>query len=322
MHPMEDKVKAIQAWADAVIRSVEGVFLGKRDVIEKLLVAVLCRGHVLIEDVPGVGKTVLARAVAQSLGGAFSRVQCTPDLLPADIVGVSIYNPKDGEFRFREGPIQANVVLVDEINRATPRTQSALLEAMGENQVSVEGKSRPLPDPFFLLATENPVEFEGTFPLPEAQKDRFLLSVKVGYPARDVEKTILQRQRRLTHPVTDVTAVSDLKRLLAHQAAVVGLHVDGRVEDYIMDVIAATRSSPDLQLGASPRGSLALYRCGQALAALRGRDFVVPEDVKELAVSVLAKRVIVAPEAQFKGHTAESLLAAVLENTAFPELRP
>jgi MoxR-like ATPase len=319
---MEDKVKSIQVWAETVIRSVESVFLGKREVIEKLLVAVLCQGHVLLEDVPGVGKTILARAVAQSLGGAFSRVQCTPDLMPADIVGVSIYNPKEGEFHFREGPIQANIVLVDEINRATPRTQSALLEAMGESQVSVEGKSRPLPDPFFLIATENPVEFEGTFPLPEAQKDRFLLSVKVGYPAREVEKTIVRKQRRLTHPVTDVTAVSDLKELLAHQTTVVTLHVDERVENYILDIIAATRSSPALQLGASPRGSLALYKCGQALAALRGRDYVTPEDIKALAVGILAKRVIVAPEAQFKGHTAESLLAAVIENTAVPELQP
>ncbi len=300
---------------------MEGVFLGKRDVVEKLLVAVLCRGHVLLEDVPGVGKTILARALARSLGGEFSRIQCTPDLLPADIVGVSIYNPKEGEFRFREGPIRANVVLVDEINRATPRTQSALLEAMGENQVSVEGKSRALPDPFFLIATENPVEFEGTFPLPEAQKDRFLMSVKVGYPAREVEKTIVRNQRRLTHPVTDVTAVSDTASLLAHQETVVALHVDERVENYIMDVIGATRGNRDLQLGASPRGSLALYKCAQALAALRGRDYVTPEDVKELAASVLAKRVIVAPEAQFKGQTAESLLSAVLDNTAFPELQ-
>jgi MoxR-like ATPase len=319
---METRVKAIQAWAEKVIRSVEAVFLGKRAVIEKMLVAVLCRGHVLLEDVPGVGKTLLARALAQSLGGVFARIQCTPDLLPADIVGVSIYNPKDGEFHFREGPIQANIVLVDEINRATPRTQSALLEAMGENQVSVEGKSRSLPDPFFLIATENPVEFEGTFPLPEAQKDRFLLAVNVGYPEREVEKAILRNQRRLTHPVTDVKPVAEAGDLRALQETVVSVHVDGRVEDYLMDIIAATRAHPGLHLGASPRGSLALYKCGQALAALRGRDFVVPEDVKEVAADALVKRVIVAPEAQFKGESAGSLLAAVIENTAFPELKP
>jgi MoxR-like ATPase len=313
-------VNTVQTWADQVIGTVESVFLGKRPMIEKMLVAVLCRGHVLLEDVPGVGKTILARALAQSLGGVFSRVQCTPDLLPADIVGVSIYNPKDGEFRFREGPIQANIVLVDEINRATPRTQSALLEAMGEGQVSVEGKARPLPDPFFLIATENPVEFEGTFPLPEAQKDRFLLSVNVGYPERETEKVILRSQRRLTHPVTDVTAVARPADLRGLQEAVVAVLVDARVEDYIMDVIGATRGHAGLQLGASPRGSLALYKCGQALAALRGRDFVTPEDVKDVAVDVLCKRVMVAPEAQFKGETAVSLLSAVLENTAFPEL--
>jgi MoxR-like ATPase len=318
---MEAAVKSINLWADTVIRSVESVFLGKRDVIEKILVAVLCRGHVLLEDVPGVGKTILARAVAQSLGGNFSRIQCTPDLLPADIIGVSVYNPKDGSFNFREGPLLSNIVLVDEINRATPRTQSALLEAMAENQVSVEGRSKLLPDPFFLVATENPIEFEGTFPLPEAQKDRFLLAVKIGYPARDVEKVILQKQRRLTHPITDIRPVSDLKTLLEHQSTVVTLHVDVKVEEYIMDIIEATRTNTHLMLGASPRGSLALYKCGQALAALRGRDYVIPEDVKELALSVLSKRVIAKSESLFKGNTVESLLSDIIENTAFPELK-
>ncbi|HEQ71856.1 MAG TPA: MoxR family ATPase [Spirochaetia bacterium] len=313
-------MKQIKTWADAVIRSVERVFLGKRSVIEKLLVAILCRGHVLLEDVPGVGKTILARAVAASLGGKFARIQCTPDLMPADVIGVSIYNPKEGHFHFREGPIHSNILLVDEINRATPRTQSALLEAMGENQISVEGTSRPLPDPFLLLATENPVEFEGTFPLPEAQKDRFLISVKIGYPDRGIEKEILTQQRRLTHPVTDLTAVSDLATLVALQEKVVAQYVDEKVEDYIMDIISGTRTHAKLQLGVSPRGTLALYKCGQALAALRGREYVVPEDVKELAPHVLGKRVIVKSEHLFKGSTPEAIIAEIVDDTAFPEL--
>jgi len=313
-------LKEIKVWTDTLINSVEQVFLGKREVIEKIVVALLCRGHVLLEDVPGMGKTILARAFAQSLGGKFTRIQCTPDLMPADILGVSVYNPKDGEFHFKEGPIFTNILLVDEINRATPRTQSALLEAMGENQISLEGHTFKLAEPFLVLATENPVEFEGTFPLPEAQKDRFLLVLTVGYPTGEIEKEIIRRQRRLTHPLNDLKPVADLTRLWAIQEAVVKIYMDPRVEDYLLAIITATRSHPFLQLGASVRASLALARAAQAHAALKGRDYVLPEDVRELALSVLAKRIILKPEALFKGQKAERILEEILENTPYPEL--
>lgn len=313
-------LKEIKSWTGTLINSVEQVFLGKREVIEKIVVALLCRGHVLLEDVPGMGKTILARAFAQSLGGRFNRIQCTPDLMPADILGVSVYNPKDGEFHFKEGPIFTNILLVDEINRATPRTQSALLEAMGENQISLEGQTFKLAEPFLVLATENPVEFEGTFPLPEAQKDRFLLSLTIGYPALEIEKEIIRRQRRLTHPLSDLKAVAELNNLLAIQESIVKIYMDPRVEDYLLAIIMATRNHSFLQLGASVRASLALARAAQALAALRGRDYVLPEDVRELALSVLAKRVIVKPEALFKGQRAERILEDILATIPYPEL--
>jgi MoxR-like ATPase len=308
----------IRDWAERIRSSSERAFFGKGEVIEKLLVALLCRGHVLVEDVPGVGKTIAARAIGQSLGGSFKRIQCTPDLLPADVLGVSVYNPKTGEFSFREGPILANVLLVDEINRATPRTQSALLEAMAENQISVDGRRIPLLEPFFLMATENPVEFEGTFPLPEAQKDRFFLSIKIGYPGRESEEQILESQRRTTHPVTDVEAVTDLATVLAMQEKAVQVHVSPAVRGYILDLTETTRHEPRLQLGASPRGSLALYKGAQALAAMRGRDYVIPEDLKELFVSICDKRVIVRSEHLIKGTTSEEVLADVLERVEVP----
>jgi len=313
-------LETVKIWSETVINSVEKVFFGKRAVVEKIIVALLCRGHVLLEDVPGVGKTILARAISQSLGGEFSRVQCTPDLLPADIIGVSIYNPQNGTFHFRKGPILSNIVLVDEINRATPRTQSALLEAMGENQITVEGKAQALPDPFFLIATENPVEFEGTFPLPEAQKDRFLLALNIGYPDREMEKNILESQRRLTHPVTDIQPVTTPEAVLAHQKTIVNIHVDETVRNYIMDIITGTRNDIHFQLGASPRGSLALYKCSQALAAVKGRDYVIPEDVKEMVLPVLSKRVILKSEFLFKGYTPVKALSVILENVPFPVL--
>jgi len=311
-------VKAVQAWSNRIIESVETVFFGKQAVIERLLVALLCRGHVLLEDVPGVGKTVLARALSASLGGQFSRIQCTPDLLPADILGVSVYNPKDGTFAFREGPIVANIVLVDEINRATPRTQSALLEATAEGQVSIEGKQRELPDPFFLIATENPVEFEGTFPLPEAQKDRFLLSVSIGYPDREVETRIVESQRRLTHPVNDVKAVTEIEEVLELQKQVVSVHVDSQVMNYISELVDRTRNHSNVRIGVSPRGTLALYKAGQALASLRGRDYVVPEDVKELCRAVFDKRIIMSSQATIRGITVESVITDILESTPAP----
>ncbi len=313
-------MRTVPEWSRQITDSVETVFFGKHAVIEKLLVALLCRGHVLLEDVPGVGKTILARALASSLGGEFSRIQCTPDLLPADILGVSVYNPNDGSFTFREGPIMANIVLVDEINRATPRTQSALLEATGEGQVSVEGKQRKLPEPFFVMATENPVEFEGTFPLPEAQKDRFLLSLTVGYPERETEQRIVESQRRLTHPVNDLSAVTDLSDVPALQEEVVSIHVDQSVVDYMSTLVEASRSHQHVRIGVSPRGTLALYKASQALAAVRGRDYVVPEDVKELCRPVFEKRLIMSSQAVIRGITAESVITSILDSTPAPVL--
>lgn len=311
----------IQKWANGVLTEVEKVFLGKRPVLEKVLVAMLCRGHVLIEDVPGLGKTILARALAAALGGKFTRIQCTPDLLPADILGVSMYQPNEGTFKFRKGPIMANVVLIDEINRATPRSQSALLEAMGEHQISVEGHRLPLPDPFFMLATENPVEFDGTFPLPEAQKDRFLLSLHVGYPARDIEHQVILAQRRRTHPVEDLKSVGDVKEIIELQNQVVKITVDDLVVKYILDIVEATRHDSGIRVGVSPRGSLALYKSAQALAALRGRDYVVPEDVSELVVPVLEKRVIPSTDSRIKGVTAIQLIESILDRIEVPVRR-
>ncbi|HUX51511.1 MAG TPA: MoxR family ATPase [Spirochaetia bacterium] len=310
----------IESWAQQVISSVEQVFLGKREVIEQFLVALLCRGHVLIEDVPGLGKTIAARALAASIGGLFSRVQCTPDLLPTDILGVSVFNPQDGEFHFRQGPIHANVVLVDEVNRATPRTQSALLQAMAENQISVEGRTVPLPDPFFVMATENPVEFEGTFPLPEAQKDRFFLSLHVGYPEREVEKQIVEQQRRMTHPVDDIKQVTDPETIRTMQEAVLSVFVDETVFDYMLNLVEASRQAPGVRIGVSPRGTLALYKGSQALAALHGRDFVLPDDVKRLVHGVFDKRIILNADAQIKGLSAEAVVDRVLGSIPVPLL--
>jgi MoxR-like ATPase len=311
-------IEKIKTWAETVIGAVEKVFFGKRDVIEKILVSLLCGGHVLIEDVPGVGKTILARAIAICLGGEFKRIQCTPDLLPADVIGISVYNPKEASFKFHPGPIMANVVLVDEINRATPRTQSALLEAMGENQITVEGKRLSLPAPFFLLATENPIEFEGTFPLPEAQKDRFFLSLKIGYPPRDAEALILETQRRTTHPITDLKSVSSLKTVAQIQNTVVNVKVEENLRDYIIGLVETSRKHPLFQLGISPRGSLALYKGAQALAALRGRDYVVPEDIKELVLPIFSKRVIVKSEHLIKGINEEAALSQLLDTVDLP----
>ncbi|MDR3249450.1 MAG: MoxR family ATPase, partial [Treponema sp.] len=281
---------AIGDFAGRIRANIEKVFLGKGGAIDMLIAAFLARGHVLLEDVPGTGKTILARAFARSLDLSFARIQCTPDLLPADILGVSVW--QEGDFVYRPGPVLNQFVLVDEINRATPRSQSALLEAMAEGQISAEGKRIALPEPFFVLATENPVEFEGTFPLPEAQKDRFLLSMDLGYPNPEAEGQMLENQRRISHPVTDLEAVAQAQEILPLQEQVTQIHVEATVKGYLLALVEATRQESSLRVGISPRGSLALYRAGQALAAIRGRDFVTPEDIKELAKPVFRQRML------------------------------
>ncbi len=308
-------MKYTQEFAAKVIENVERVIVGKRDVIELLLVALLCEGHVLIEDVPGVGKTMLARAMAISLGGQFKRLQCTPDLLPNDVTGISVYNQKSGEFEFRPGPVFVNILLADEINRATPRTQSALLEAMQEQQVTVDGVTRPLPRPFLVMATQNPIEYEGTFPLPEAQLDRFLMRLEVGYPSAEDEKFLLQHLGR-EHPITHIGPVVEGVEILDLQKECWEVHVDETLRDYIVRLVSATRSHPDLALGASPRASLALCKTAQALAALRGRDHVLPDDVKYLVPYILTHRLIVKPEAELRGRTAGALVRDLLSEVA------
>ncbi len=307
-------MRQVQDFANQVTENVEKVIIGKRPVIEMLLVALLCEGHVLLEDVPGVGKTMLARSMAISLGGQFKRVQCTPDLLPNDVTGVSVFNQQTGQFEFHAGPIFVNILLADEINRATPRTQSALLEAMQEQQVTVDGVSRALPRPFLVLATQNPIEYEGTFPLPEAQLDRFLMRLALGYPAPADERRLLMALRR-EHPISSLTPVVTGEQLLALQRLVWEVHVEDSLQDYIVRLVTATRQHRDLALGASSRASLALFKTAQALAALRGRDHVLPDDIKALATAALAHRLIVRPEAELRGRTAASVLNEVLQDT-------
>lgn len=310
----------LQQVAEAATRlktNVGRVIVGKENVVELLLVALFCDGHVLLEDVPGIGKTTLAKTLARSLGCTFSRIQFTPDLLPSDITGVNVFNQKSGDFEYRGGPILAEVVLADEINRAGPRTQSALLEAMEERQVTVDGVTRPLAYPFLVLATQNPVELEGTFPLPEAQLDRFLLRVAVGYPDREEERTILRRFRT-ANPLTEVQPQIDAAELrqLASRCRQVACHPV--VEDYLLDLMHATRHDPAVELGVSPRGALALLRASQALAAIRGRDYVTPDDIQMLAQPVLAHRLILSPESRLRGQSAAAVLARLLEQTPTP----
>jgi MoxR-like ATPase len=307
-------VTPVTEFAARVIENVETVIVGKRAQIEFLLVALLCQGHVLIEDVPGTGKTMLARAITASMGLGFKRIQCTPDLLPNDITGVSIYNQGDGAFEFQPGPVFTNTLLADEINRATPRAQSALLEAMQEGQVTIDGVTRALPTPFLTLATQNPIEFEGTFPLPEAQLDRFLIRIPLGYPDEADELRVLRNLRK-SHPIERIAQVVDGATLGSLHETITDVHVDESLERYLLTIVRATRTHPDLAAGASPRGSLALYKTSQAFAALRGRDYVTPDDVKTLVPLTLGHRLILRPESQLRGHTAASILHEIMERT-------
>jgi len=304
----------LQTITQKIKSNIGNVIVGKPESIDLLLVALICEGHVLIEDVPGVGKTMLARSLAISLGGEFKRLQCTPDLLPNDITGVSIFNQADQDFHFRPGPLFVNILLADEINRATPRTQSALLEAMGEHQVSVDGITYPLPKPFMVLATQNPIEYEGTFPLPEAQLDRFMLRVDIGYPSREEESEILLRLQR-QHPIEALESVVNTEEILKLTPLVWEVNVDQTVRDYIIRIVEATRNHPDIRLGGSPRASLSLFKACQAFAAIHARDHVLPDDIKHLAAPVLSHRLLLKPESQLRGKDPNSLVSQILETT-------
>jgi MoxR-like ATPase len=297
--------------------NIQKVIVGKHEVIDLVLVAVLCEGHILLEDVPGTGKTMLARSVAATLGCTFRRLQFTPDLLPSDVTGISYFNQKVQEFEFRPGPVMSQVVLADEINRATPRTQSALLEAMQERQITVDGVTYPLPRPFLVMATQNPIELEGTFPLPEAQIDRFLLKLPIGYPTEKEEHAILLRFER-EDPLAELGPVIVAEELIDMQRRVRQVRVEESVRGYIVDVVRATRKHGEIQLGASPRGTLALYKCAQALAAIRGREYVLPDDVKFLAPYVLTHRVMISPATRLRGRRLADVLMDAIETVPVP----
>ena len=303
--------------AREIVDNVSKVIVGKQPVIEQALAAVIAKGHILIEDVPGVGKTMLAKSISSSIGCSFKRIQFTPDLLPSDIVGVSIYNQSTREFQFRPGPVMAQIVLVDEINRATPKTQSALLEAMEELQVSVDGVTRPLEQPFIVMATQNPIEYEGTFPLPEAQLDRFLMRISLGYPSFTDELSVIEQQEK-THPIDELEAVASPEDVIKLQKAAQNVYVDTAVREYIVGLIEATRNHEDVFLGASPRASLGMFRAVRGMAILRDRDYVIPDDVKELAFAVLAHRLILSPAARMRGLHARQVIDGLLESVAVP----
>jgi MoxR-like ATPase len=310
-------MSTVQTVSQALVNNVERVIIGKRNAVELAVVGLLCQGHLLIEDVPGVGKTMLARSIAKSIGCIFRRIQFTPDMLPSDVTGVSIFNQQTRAFEFREGPVFAQIVLCDEINRATPKTQAALLEAMEERQVTVDGVTRALTRPFLVLATQNPIEYEGTFPLPEAQLDRFMLRIHLGYPSANDEIAMLDAQR-FKHPVEEIEQVVDTSALLQAQEEIKSIHVDDKIKTYIVELMTQTRRHPEVSLGASPRGSLVLYRTAQARAAMSGRDYVTPDDVKALAPVCLAHRMIVSPSARIKDISAESVLTEILNSVPVP----
>lgn len=310
-------MSAVQEIANRIADNVEKVIVGKPEAVRLTVLGLLCQGHMLIEDVPGVGKTVLAKSLSRSVGCSFQRIQFTPDMLPSDVTGVSIFSQKTREFEFREGPIFAQIVLVDEINRATPKTQSALLEAMEERQVTVDGKTHVLVRPFMVLATQNPIEYEGTFPLPEAQLDRFLLRIKLGYPDKQQEITILNRQQ-FVHPVEQISQVVSVEELLDAQKAVKEVYLDEKVKEYIVEIVRQTRVHPEVYLGSSSRGALAIYRLGQARAAMFGRDYVLPDDVKSLVESALSHRIIVGPAARIKDIEPSTIIEEILERVPVP----
>ena len=310
----------VESVTEQIIENVEKVIIGKRDAIRLTILGLLTEGHLLIEDVPGVGKTMLARSLARSIGCTFRRIQFTPDMLPSDVTGVSVFNQKTREFEFRPGPVMTNIVLTDEINRATPKTQSALLEAMEEHQVTVDGVTHPLESPFLVLATQNPIEYEGTFPLPEAQIDRFMMRISLGYPDSTEEIAILDSQQH-GHPVTTISQVVELDELLAAQKAVKEIHVSDLVKEYIVRLTRATRKHPDVYLGVSPRGSLALYKTSRALAALEDRDYVIPDDVKTLALPALAHRLIISPAARIKDVDPRMVIEETLNSVPVPGTR-
>jgi MoxR-like ATPase len=310
-------ITSVQTLADRAVLNVERAIVGKRREVQLVLLALLCRGHVLIEDVPGVGKTVVAKAFAKTIGCSFKRIQFTPDLLPSDVTGVNIFNQQTQQFEFRPGPIVAQLVLADEINRATPKTQSSLLEAMEEAQVTVDGNTHKLPEPFIVLATENPIEYQGTFPLPEAQLDRFLIRLSLGYPGRENELQMLERQHDI-HPLENLGQAIGVEELLAAQAAVKTVRVASAVAAYAVAVVEATRRHESVQLGASPRGSLALYNTARAWAAMNGRTFVEPDDIKALADAALAHRVIIHPGARLRGVTSSSVIRDILATVPVP----
>jgi len=304
---MNHSIEKVQSFSKKVMENLEKVIVGKTHTLELVIISLLCQGHLLIDDVPGVGKTILARSLAKSLGVKFSRIQFTPDMLPSDVTGVSIFNQVTRQFEFRAGPIMAQIVLADEINRATPKTQSALLEAMEERQVTVDGVTYPLPVPFLVLATQNPIEYEGTFPLPEAQLDRFLMRIKIGYPSLFDEMKILELQQ-IRHPIEELEAVVEIDELLEVQKIIRTVYVSRPLRQYIVELTRATRENPDVYLGSSPRGSLGLFRAGQARAAIHGRDYVLPDDIKLLAENILSHRMVIQPSARLRNLSADQIV--------------
>ncbi len=311
------ELKEVAKETNRINDNIEKVIKGKRQTVELAVTSFICGGHILIEDMPGVGKTMLAKAIARSINGSFKRIQFTPDLLPSDITGTSLYNQKTGDFEFSPGPVFANIVLADEINRTTPRTQSALLEAMDERQVTVDGVAHMLPEPFFVTATQNPMEYHGTYPLPEGQMDRFMMSLDLGYPDIEDEKDIMKSQQ-ITHPIDQIAPVVSIESILLLQDAVRRVYIDETLVDYAVRLVRATREDKDLMMGASPRGSLAIMRAGQGVAAAAGRDYVLPDDIKRVTLAALKHRVFPKPQLRMGKAPAKTILERIIENTTVP----